>query len=141
MLAFAYYGRAGAYQKKGDYDAAIADFTKVLELNPKAVQIYHLRGAAYQKKGDHDKAIADHTKTVELNPKVAVTYSIRGRAYVEKGDLGPAIDDYTKAIELHPRTPSLSPVAASASKRWGKKIERSPTIGRHCSSMRSTSKA
>ena len=51
--------------KKGDYDRAIADYNKALELDPKDATAYNNRGYAYRQKGDYDKAIADYDKALE----------------------------------------------------------------------------
>ena len=53
--------RGFAYQAdKGDFDAAIADYTKAIELNPEDADTYHIRGFAYADKGDFDAAISDY---------------------------------------------------------------------------------
>jgi tetratricopeptide (TPR) repeat protein len=44
------------------YDQAIADYTKAIELNPKYGAAYHNRGAAYEEKGQYAQAAADYTK-------------------------------------------------------------------------------
>jgi tetratricopeptide (TPR) repeat protein len=55
----------------GQYDKAISDYTKAIELNPKHADTYYSRGLAYNKMGQYDKAISDYTKAIELNPKHA----------------------------------------------------------------------
>lgn len=45
--------------QKGDYDKAIADCSKAIELDPKLAEAYVYRGVVFCEKGDHDKAIAD----------------------------------------------------------------------------------
>ena len=85
-LAIVYYNRGWAYGTNGDYDRAIADFNKAVELDPKYAHPYKDRGNAYQKKGNYDQAIADEDKAIELDPKYAQAYSIRGSAYTSKGD-------------------------------------------------------
>jgi tetratricopeptide (TPR) repeat protein len=65
-LALAYYNRGLAYNQKGDPDRAIADFNKVIELNPNFAPAYGARGSAYETKGDPDRAIADYRKATEL---------------------------------------------------------------------------
>ena len=47
---------------KEDYDFAIADLTRTIELRPDYALAYELRGEAYQKKGDLDHTKADLPK-------------------------------------------------------------------------------
>ena len=70
--------RGLAYADKEDYDRAIADYDKALELDPKDATAYNNRGFTYDKKGDYDKAIADYNKALELDPKDATAYNNRG---------------------------------------------------------------
>jgi len=64
----AYSHRAAAFQKKGDYDLAIADYNKVIELNPHFAGAYYRRALAYESQGDKDQAIADLRKVLEIDP-------------------------------------------------------------------------
>jgi tetratricopeptide (TPR) repeat protein len=114
-LAFAYVFRGMAYNLKGDYDWAIADLDKAIELDPKNAIAYDARGSAYGYNGDYDRAIFDLDKAIELNPNFANTYRNRGNAYEHKGDHDRAIADYRKALELDP---NLAP-AKEGLKRLG----------------------
>ena len=67
-----------ALERQGDYDGAIADFTKAIELNPQLAEPYNNRGTARLHKHDLDGAIADYAKAIELNPQFADAYSNRG---------------------------------------------------------------
>ena len=80
--------------KKGDYDRAIADYNKALELDPKDATAYNNRGFTYDNKGDYDKAIADYDAAIRLNPEYARAYNNRGFTYDKKGDYDRAIADY-----------------------------------------------
>src|SRR5262245_53526331 len=60
--AAAYDSRGTAYRLKGDLDLAIADYTKVIELDPTRAAAYNSRGLAYASKGDYARALADVTK-------------------------------------------------------------------------------
>jgi Flp pilus assembly protein TadD len=55
-------------RKKGDFDSAIADYTKAIDLKTDKADAYNGRGAAKQEKGYLAGAIADLTKAVELKP-------------------------------------------------------------------------
>jgi Tfp pilus assembly protein PilF len=57
-----YFNRGRAYANKGQYDQAISDCTKALEIEPRYAEAYIVRGVAYSRKGQHDQAISDYTK-------------------------------------------------------------------------------
>jgi tetratricopeptide (TPR) repeat protein len=102
--AAAFYNRAWAYRNKGEFDLAIADHTRAIELDPKGYRAFADRGAVYHDKGEYDLAIADATRSIELNPKESVTYSNRGLAYRAKGDYDRALADLSRAIELNTKS-------------------------------------
>ena len=64
--------RGNAYFEKGDYDQAIADYDKAIQLMPDDALLYLLRGLAQRELGKNTEAIADLKKSVELtsNPDV-----------------------------------------------------------------------
>ena len=49
-----------------NYDKALADFNKAIELEPNYGEIYHHRGECYEAMGDKLKAQADFAKAKEL---------------------------------------------------------------------------
>jgi tetratricopeptide (TPR) repeat protein len=98
--------RADAYDIKKDYDKAIADYGKLIELHPKDAEAYVARGAEYIQTGKYDLAIADFDKATELDPKDADAYYERGFAYNRKEEHDRAIADFKKAKELDPTLPS-----------------------------------
>ena len=81
----------------------IAEYDKVIRLDPKFAKAYINRGNAYQKNDDYDKAFADYDEAIRLDPKDALAYNNRGRAYESKGDYEKAIADYDEAIRLDPK--------------------------------------
>ena len=95
-------------ENKGDYDGAIVDFTKAIQLNPRSEAAYFARAKVYDRKTSQkgnldkaaaDKAFADFTKVIELNPKSADSYFYLGMAAVEEDK---QIANFTKAIEIKP---------------------------------------
>ncbi len=96
-----YNNRGIDYDNRGEFDQAIVEYNKAIELNPKLDYAYNNRGLAYKHKGEFDQAISDYTKAIELNPKLDFAYSNRGSAYKAKGQFDKAITDHSKAIELY----------------------------------------
>ena len=67
-----YLHRGDAYFEKEEYDKAIAEFSRAIELDPNYAGAYLSRGVAYGRKGEYDKAGADSTKAIELDPRIAM---------------------------------------------------------------------
>ena len=98
----AYNNRGHARKAKGDFDGAITDYSKVIELKPDAAAGYYNRGDAKRLKGDLDGALADYNQAFELKLNVAQAYNNRGEVKRAKKDFDGALIDYNKAIELKP---------------------------------------
>jgi|GEM_PF-4248833 len=90
-------------QKQKDYDGAIAQYDRAIELDPNNAVAYSNRGIAKGTKNDTDGAIADFTSAIKINPKLAMAYRCRGVARKLNGDLDGAIADFTSAIEINPK--------------------------------------
>ncbi len=103
QLSSVYPLRGIAWEGKGDYNKAIADCTKGIELDPKNAAAYGSRGLAWYAKKNYVKAIADYDKAIAIDPKPIDTYYNRGNAWYAKKDYVKAIADYTKVIEINPK--------------------------------------
>jgi len=103
----AFFMRGEVFMEKTEYDNAIADFTKVIQLTTEEEEdiegladAYTSRGNAYLYKEDFDSAIADYSKTIELCPENIDAYVFRGFAYLEKADIPNARFDLEKARQI-----------------------------------------
>jgi len=108
--------RGVSYFQLKKYEAAVADFTKAIELNPVVIEAYQWRGMAYESQKKNDLAIADYSKLIALSPKdnlaqrtkdnelhiSTAAYLRRGRIYHDQKKYDFAVHDYTKVIELNP---------------------------------------
>jgi len=86
--------------KNKDFNSAIINYTKAIELDPKHVPAYNSRGIAYDDLKKYPEAIADYTKAIELDPKFADAYYNRGLAYKSLGKTKEAEADFAKAKAL-----------------------------------------
>jgi tetratricopeptide (TPR) repeat protein len=99
-----YHDRAAARNRESDFDLAIADYTKAIELDKNYAGAYKNRAFAYRKKNDLESAIADYTKAIEIYPEFQDAYNGRGFAYSRRnkaGDRSRAIADYRQALKLN----------------------------------------
>jgi tetratricopeptide (TPR) repeat protein len=85
-----------------DFDAAIADYTRALEINPGNAGAYANRALAKLEKGDIPGALSDDTCALDLAPNSAAVHADRALARQIHGDFAEALLDYEKAIELNP---------------------------------------
>lgn len=93
-----YYVRAVAKALEKDYQGAIEDYTKAIELNPQFVEAYIKRGATLFKMGDARGGLKDCSEALRLNPDSSEAYYYQGRARYRLGYTQAAIDAYTAAI-------------------------------------------
>ncbi|MBC8452749.1 MAG: tetratricopeptide repeat protein [Spirochaetes bacterium] len=96
------YLRAVLYESGGDYQAAIADHSRLIELNDSQKDFYYShRAMNYYKMREWDSALADINTSIDLQiVPFAQDYVLRGDIYIELGITDAAITDYTKAISL-----------------------------------------
>jgi len=73
--ASGYFSSGSSKFDSGDYRGAIEEFTKAVELDPKAAGAFDKRGNAKMKTGDRPGAIADFIQVIELVPQLADAFS------------------------------------------------------------------
>lgn len=86
-----------------DYQGALADYTKALQIDSQDPNIYYSRALIYVELGEYEKAIADYTKAIDFkyNP-LSIAYYNRAIAYRYKQDVQAAISDFNKSLLLDP---------------------------------------
>jgi GlpG protein len=89
-------------QGKGDYDRAIAGFTRAIELDATFYMAWGGRGQTERLKGDLDAALADLTKAIELEPVNAFACVERGWVKHFRKDYAGALADFVRAREVDP---------------------------------------
>ncbi|MBW2565544.1 MAG: tetratricopeptide repeat protein [Deltaproteobacteria bacterium] len=95
--------KADGYIIERQWDEAIAECDKALEINHKFAMAYIDRGIASVGKREYGRAISDFNKAIEINPTLPGFYLSRGIVYSYKGEYDKAISDFDKTIDLNPK--------------------------------------
>jgi tetratricopeptide (TPR) repeat protein len=61
--------RAAAYDRRQQYDRAIADYDTALQLDPAQADAFNRRGEVWRKKGERPHALADFGAAIRLDPE------------------------------------------------------------------------
>jgi tetratricopeptide (TPR) repeat protein len=101
-----HFRRGQCYSRLNDYQAAIRDYTKAIELEPKHFSYFN-RATARWKSGDANGGIADFTTALDFKPKDADAFYYRALCYEEVGDTIKAMVDLDKSIALKPKDPDI----------------------------------
>jgi len=102
MLAKDYNQQGVTYSEQGQYDLAILEFNRALEIDPGSTEAYNNRGITYSKKDQFDSAISDFSKALEIDPKDTKVLYNRGLTYAIEGQYDLALPDLKKCLELVP---------------------------------------
>ncbi len=94
------YNRGINYNKDGEIELALHDFTKALKMNPENIDAYKSRAGIYLKKGEFTLALDDFTKALRLEPDCPSTLYGMGTTYFKMERLKDAFDYMNKTIEL-----------------------------------------
>ncbi|MGH1419245.1 MAG: tetratricopeptide repeat protein [Hyphomicrobiaceae bacterium] len=83
-----------------DFNSAIEDYNKALELDPSRIDCVVGRGDVFAEMGEYKKAFQDYNAAIAVDVNYRHAYMRRGRLYKEQGEKQLAIADYTKVIEF-----------------------------------------
>jgi len=99
-----FFNRAQDKFELANYEEAILDYNKALELSPAEIcLVYSMRGNAKRNLGDFDGAISDQNKALDFDPLYADGYFYRSIVKYKMRDFTGAIDDYTQVIKINPK--------------------------------------
>ncbi len=98
----ALYKQGQELAKQGKQQAAIANYTEALKLNPKNASIYYQRGNSYYSQRAYEKAIKDYTAAIKIKANYNDAYYQRGLIYYELDDNEKAITDLTQTLRINP---------------------------------------
>jgi len=95
-----YVNRGAAYQKLFEYDAALSDYSKAIQLNDNNPNVYLYRGYLYYQTNEYEEALRDFNIAIEIDPANPFAYYNRGMIYLKQVKDVEACDDFHKACEL-----------------------------------------
>ena len=93
--------RAIRAMDKGEYDAAIKEWTLFIEQMPESATAYNNRGYAYSRIGQEAAAINDLYKAITLNPYLSNPHNHLGSIYFQQKRYQLAIEELSEAINLN----------------------------------------
>ncbi|BAY23782.1 TPR domain protein [Calothrix sp. NIES-2100] len=102
-LASKYYEQGRKFRQEGNNQAALEQYNKAIELNPKYANAYVSRGIVRDDLNDKQGALQDYNQAIELDPQYAIAYYNRGIVRDDLSDEQGALKDYNQAIELDPK--------------------------------------
>jgi serine/threonine protein kinase/tetratricopeptide (TPR) repeat protein len=109
--AHAYHCRGHAYFKLGQYDKAVADCSRAVELDPKHEHAWYNRGVAYASLGQYDRAADDYETFLKLAPTNAGVHNALAWLLATSPDAKRLDPD--RAVRLAEKAVQLAPKAGS----------------------------
>ncbi len=102
-IFYAYNNRGSAYFLRGDYQAALADYDRTIQLMPKYPNPFYNKGLLKVALKDYQGAISEFDQAIALNSKIPSQYFERAKAKIELNDLHSAMADLDTVVQLDPR--------------------------------------
>jgi len=93
-------GRGAVFYLASDFEAAVNDFTRAIEIGPPVAAHFYNRGNARLHLQQLDAALADYTRAIELDPESGDVYRNRAKVYALLKDDAKAEADLQKAKKL-----------------------------------------
>jgi tetratricopeptide (TPR) repeat protein len=119
-------GRGQARMQLGDFRGAIADYTRVLQVQPNS-DLYAHRGWAYYFADAGKLALDDFEDALRLNRANGLAYTGRGLARVMLGQYRLAVADAEEALRRQPDTPEMMHNIACTFAQAVGRVESDPT--------------
>ena len=94
--------RGLANKNEKNFDLAILDFNKALDVDPKYKKAYYNRANVYLEVKNYHLAILDYNNTLKIDPSDTSAYYMRGMAHYSGGNYISAIEDFKTTLLLNP---------------------------------------
>jgi tetratricopeptide (TPR) repeat protein len=98
-----YLERGASQLGAGDPQAALADYDKTLQLNPRSVKAHVGRAGVYVSLNDREMVLKECSLARAIDPNDSAPYFELGDAAERWGDKKLAIENFTAALKMNPR--------------------------------------
>ena len=102
------------YYKNKDYDNAIKEFKKVIEIYPDFKEAHTILGNAYFRNNMLTEAETTYEKVKQMDPEDITAYENMGVIYANKRDYKNAIQEWKKVLDLNPERTDIENKIAKA---------------------------
>jgi tetratricopeptide (TPR) repeat protein len=92
--------RGASHIRLENYQPALDDYNRALEISPRNPSIYNYMGLANYKLGNYLDAIANYSNAIDLDPNNSSSYYNRGMAYLKNSEKQKACMDFHKSCNL-----------------------------------------
>lgn len=93
---------AGEYFFKEQYQLALENYLKAIDLNNQNKSAIHDAGRCYEELGNFEQAIVYYTLAINVDSLYAKAYRSRGFAQYKTNDFENALRDYQKSLKIEP---------------------------------------
>lgn len=94
-----YYHRGLAEFYRKNVNAAIADFSRAINIAPDNAFAFRQRAIAFHGAGEYQRALRDYSRAIRLAPSVGKAYFNRGLLYQQLGQKRKAVADFRAALK------------------------------------------
>jgi TPR repeat protein len=124
-LGLAHFYKGWRYHDKKQYEQAIAEYDKAIELRADLTWAHNNRGVSYRLLGNVEAALRDFDEAIRADSSNALAYANRADAYYRQRQWDKAIGDASASIRLDPkrdRTYWIRAAAYGRKERWNEAI-------------------
>ena len=101
----AYNNRGVAYSVLGRLPEALADYQKMIALNPRYPEGYKNSAYIHSQLNNLEEALHGYNTAIEIKPDYVDAYVNRGVLLTKMGRHAEALSDFNRAMQLDPRSP------------------------------------
>lgn len=101
-VQLAYNNRGNLFFERNQYDQALQDYKKAVDLDETRPESYNNLGTVYESLKKYDASIEAYSKAIALDPNYPKAWYGRGSTYLSKKQYDAAIQDLNKAIRINP---------------------------------------